>query len=162
MVIVLIGPMGSGKTTIGRILAERLGWQLFDADDYHPDSNKKKMREGTPLDDDDRKPWLEILRGIIDEHIAEDKNMLLACSALKESYRNILGIDQERIFSVFLKGSRQVLESHINARSHEYMSKDLLQSQLSTLEEPVSGLIVDVSGTPEEAVAVIVDRLVNN
>ncbi len=160
MVIILIGPMGCGKTTIGQLLADRLGWELFDADDYHTKANKHKMSQGIPLNDEDRRPWLESLREIIDEHLGSGNDMLLACSALKESYRQILGIDQKRIFSVFLKGSKQVLESHINSRSHEYMSKELLQSQLDTLEEPKTGLVVDISGTPNEAVKVIVDRLV--
>lgn len=159
MVIVLIGPMGCGKTKIGWTLAEKLGWQFYDGDDFHPESNKRKMAEATPLDDSDRKPWLEILYGIIEEHLSGKKSMILACSALKEKYRRILGIDQKQVCSVFLKGSFSLLQERIGERAHEYMAKDLLHSQLETLEEPKAGLTVDISGSPEQISQVIIDNL---
>lgn len=153
--VVLMGPMGSGKTTIGELLSAELGWKLYDADDYHPVENKKKMADGIPLDDNDRAPWLRILKTIIDDSLAGGQNMILACSALKEKYRDLLGVDQKQVFSLFLKGSRELLMERIEARSHEYMNKDLLTSQLATLEEPDTGFIVDISGTPEQ----VVDRI---
>lgn len=159
MVIVLIGPMGCGKTTIGQVLAKKLRWQFYDADDFHPEANKKKMSEGVPLGDNDRLPWLEILHEVIQNSLAGESSMILACSALKKKYRRILGIDQSQVFSVFLKGSAALLQDRIAGRSHEYMAKDLLQSQLDTLEEPKTGITVDISGTPQQISQVIIDKL---
>ena len=155
--VVLMGPMGSGKTTIGELLSSEIGWKLYDADDYHPIENKKKMADGIPLDDNDRGPWLRILKEIIDDSLSQGQSMILACSALKEQYRKQLGVDQKRVFSLFLRGSRELLSERIEARSHEYMNKDLLVSQLETLEEPETGFIVDISGTPEQ----VIDRIRN-
>ena len=159
MVIVLIGPMGCGKTTVGQILAKKLGWQFYDADDFHPEANKRKMGEGIPLDDSDRLPWLEILHQVIQKHLSDENSMILACSALKKKYRRALGIDQNQVFSVFLKGSFSLLQDRIADRSHEYMKKDLLQSQIETLEEPETGLTVEISGTPEQISQAIIDKL---
>ena len=160
MVIVIIGPMGCGKTTIGQTLATKQGWQFYDADDFHPEANKKKMAEGFPLDDNDREPWLLTLHQIITKHLAEGSDMILACSALKKRYRRMLGIDQQQVFSVFLKGSYSLLEKRIAARSHQFMAKDLLQSQLDTLEEPETGLTVDIAGTPDEICQTIIDNFI--
>jgi carbohydrate kinase (thermoresistant glucokinase family) len=162
MVIVIVGPMGCGKTTIGKNLAAKLDWQFYDADDFHPEANKDKMGQGVPLDDHDRKPWLAILRQIIDKHLADGSSMILACSALKQRYRRTLGIDQQQVFSVFLKGSSSLLEKRIAARSHQFMAKDLLRSQLDTLEEPETGLTVDIAGTPEEVCQKIFDNLISD
>jgi len=155
MIIVLVGPMGCGKTTIGEMLADKTGWDFKDADDFHPPVNIKKMAAGIPLDDEDRAPWLKILRDLILDYQARGENMILACSALKEKYRNALGIDQEQVVSVFLKGSKELLQERIGARDHEYMNRDLLQSQLDTLEIPTGGITVDISGSPQA----VVDRI---
>lgn len=159
MVIVLIGPMGCGKTTIGEILAKKLSWNFFDGDDFHPEENKLKMAEGIPLDDAAREPWLHTLHQIIKNHLSDKKGMILACSALKKKYRAMLGIDQEQVFSVFLKGSFRLLNDRISDRSHEYMSASLLQSQLDTMEEPERGLSIDISETPEQICQTIIDKL---
>lgn len=159
MVIVLVGPMGCGKTTIGYILARQLDWPFYDGDDFHPEANKKKMSTGVALEDSDREPWLKILNGLIQKHLADGRNMILACSALKKKYRDLLGVDQKQVYSVFLKGSPALLQQRIEDRSHEYMSKDLLESQLRTLEVPMTGLTVDISGTPEQTSALIVAAL---
>ena len=159
MIVVLMGPMGCGKTTLGMLLSEKLGWKFYDGDDYHPPANKKKMGAGIPLDDSDREPWLKTLAQLINEHKEEERSMILACSALKKIYRQLLGIDQKTVVSVYLKGSKDVLKNHLAGRSHEYMDDDLLISQLRTLEEPTSGIVVDVSGTPEETAQDIIKKI---
>ena len=158
MVLILMGPMGCGKTTIGKMLAERLGWFFYDADDFHPKKNVKKMRAGVALTDEDRKLWLETLRDNIRRWLKDQQNTILACSALKQAYRDILGVDQNRVRTVYLKGSYRLLRQRIEERQHPYMDKNLLRSQLDTLEEPKEGLCVDISATPEA----IVDTIIKN
>lgn len=159
MIIVLTGPMGCGKTTIGRLLSEKLGWRFADGDDYHPAENIRKMRQGVPLSDADRIPWLHLLREHLMQTNARGENLIMACSALKRQYRKILGIDQRSVLSVYLKGSHELLQQRIEKRTHQYMNKGLLASQLATLEEPQSGLSVDIDATPEEIVNRIISGL---
>lgn len=160
MVIILMGPMGCGKTTIGQVLAQKTGWRFYDADDFHPEVNRQKMANGIPLDDNDRQPWLESLRDFIDDHLSSERNMILACSALKKKYRRLLGINQKDVFSVYLKGSFSLLHERIVARSHDFMDKDLLQSQLDTLEDPETGLIVAISASPDQISETIIDNII--
>ena len=159
MVLILMGPMGSGKTAIGKLLAERLGWPFYDADDYHPKENVEKMRTGIALTDEDRRLWLEKLRDIIQRWLKERQNAILACSALKQAYRDILGVDQVMVKTVYLKGSYSLLRKRIEERQHVYMDKNLLRSQLDALEEPKDGLCVDISETPEAIVSRIIQNL---
>lgn len=159
MVIIIMGPMGCGKTTIGRLLAEKLQWDFEDGDDFHPPGNVKKMHSGVPLDDDDRLPWLTILHDRIVDGLAEKRNFVLACSALKKNYRQKLGIDQVNIFSVYLKGSRELLQERINARTDHYMNSKLLGSQIDTLEEPQNGLTIDIDTSPDGIVDTIITRI---
>ena len=159
MVIVLIGPMGCGKSTVGGVLSVRLGWRFEDGDDFHPEQNKIKMQKGLPLDDDDRLPWLYILRDILKEAKENGDDLILACSALKRRYRRILGIDQQAIHSVYLMGTEELLRQRITSRSHEYMSNSLLSSQLETLEEPETGLTIEIDASPADIVEKIINEL---
>ena len=159
MVLILMGPMGCGKTTIGRILAERLGWPFYDGDDFHPNENVEKMRVGIALTDEDRKIWLEILRAKIQRWLKHGQNTILACSALKQTYRDSLGVNQGTVRTVYLKGSYELLCKRIEERRHPYMDKSLLRSQLETLEEPKDGLRVDISASPETIVDTIIHQL---
>ncbi|PIE69711.1 MAG: gluconate kinase [Deltaproteobacteria bacterium] len=154
-----MGPMGCGKSTIGRLLAKELNWIFEDGDDYHPAANIEKMRGGTPLDDEDRAGWLDILADRIASRLRSRENLVLACSALKQQYRNRLGIDQQQVVSIYLKGSRALLLERIVARKHQYMNNSLLQSQLDSMEEPQDGVTVDIRPAPQAIVAEIIMHL---
>ena len=159
MVLVLMGPMGCGKTAIGKMLAKKLGWPFHDADDFHPKENVEKMRAGIALTDEDRKLWLEKLRAHIQRWLKHGQNTILACSALKQAYRNILGVNQNTMRAVYLKGSYSLLRKRIEGRQHPYMDKNLLRSQCDTLEEPKDGIVVDISAAPETIVEAITKNL---
>ena len=151
MIIVLMGVSGAGKTTIGRMLADALGWDFRDADDLHSEANKRKVASGIALTDVDRAPWLDAIRDQIASTLARNAGLVLACSALKQSYRHRIMVDPVREKFVYLKGGRELIASRI-AHRHHFMSKDLLASQFDTLEEPSDAIVVDVSGTPESIV----------
>jgi carbohydrate kinase (thermoresistant glucokinase family) len=159
MVLILMGPMGCGKTTIGKMLAAKLGWSFHDGDNFHPERNVEKMRAGIALTDEDRKAWLNKLHANIQRWLREKQNSILACSALKQAYRDMLGVDQNTVRTVYLKGSYELLRKRIEERQHPYMDKNLLRNQLDTLEEPKDGLTVDISATPETIVSIIINRL---
>ncbi len=148
-VIVLMGVTGCGKSTVGQLLAERLGWIYCDADDYHPAANVEKMAQGIPLDDEDRWPWLRGLADQIGAWLATGTGAIVACSALKESYRQILVDHRTAVRVVHLKGSRALIAARLAKRVHRYMPASLLESQFQTLEEPGDALVVDIGTTPE-------------
>ena len=160
MIVVLMGVSGSGKTTIGTLLAQRTGTIFADADDYHPQANKDKMRAGIPLNDEDREPWLEILNGLLRGWYQSGESGVLACSALKEKYRQTLesGIPAEAITFVWLDPGKQLLSERLAARHHEYMNPNLLDSQMATLEPPKDALRVAGDRTPDE----VVDRILEH
>jgi len=157
MIVVLMGVSGSGKTTIGGLLAERVGAVFADADDYHPAANKAKMAAGNPLNDDDRQPWLETLNALLRGWFGAGSGGVLACSALKEKYRATLaaGMPEGAVQFVLLDGSKELIAERLAQRQHEYMNPKLLESQLATLEKPSDALTVVNDKAPE----MIVDEI---
>jgi len=154
MIVVLMGVSGSGKTTIGMLLAERTGAVFADADDYHPAANKAKMAAGHPLNDEDRQPWLETLNRLMAAWHSTGKSGVLACSALKQKYRATLqqGMPDGAVRFVWLDGSPELLKERLAARHHEYMNPNLLQSQFDTLEPPADALRIVNDRSPDEVV----------
>ncbi len=149
--LVIMGVSGSGKTTVGQLLASETGGDFLDGDDFHPPENVAKMSTGIPLTDQDRQGWLETLAGLIRN---ADQLTIIACSALKSSYREVLNGAE----FVFLHGSPDLLSERINQREDHYMPPGLLQSQLDTLEVPSGALSLDISKSPEELTKVIRDH----
>jgi gluconokinase len=137
-VILVMGVSGSGKTTVGKLLAEQLGWQFRDADDFHSAANKEKMHAAVPLTDEDRSPWLETLAQNIAGWIRTGENTVLACSALKQSYRATLTKDNKNILVVYLRADYESIAARLAHRANHFMNKDLLKSQFATLEEPMT------------------------
>jgi gluconokinase len=177
MVVIVMGVTGAGKTTIGRLLAGQLGWQFADADDFHPAANVEKMRHGIPLTDDDRRPWLARLRAEIDGWLAANKNVVLACSALKRSYRQQLEAGPEHIATtnaagmkatktnevrfVYLKGIATLIAERLRSRHGHFAGEAILAGQFADLEEPdkADAVTIDISPTPPEIVAQIRTKL---
>jgi gluconokinase len=158
MIIVLMGVTGAGKTTIGRLLAEELSCSFYDADDFHSRSNIEKMRRGEPLTDEDRVAWLESLEQLIRGKLASGSDIVLACSALKASYRSRLLIDPQ-VRLAYLKASRSMIQNRLSGRHGHYMNPSLIESQFAILEEPEQALIVDAGASPEDIVAIIREKL---
>lgn len=158
-VIVLMGVSGSGKTTVGRLLAATLDWDYCDADDYHPASNVAKMAAGIPLSDADRLPWLHRLSGMIDHWVTTGQCVVLGCSALKEHYRRCLGVHRQNVSLVYLQGSRELIERRLAERRHRYMPASLLASQFEALEEPADAVTVSIEPGPNVVVQDIIGRL---
>jgi gluconokinase len=163
MIVVLMGVSGSGKTTIGTLLAERSGVVFADADDYHPVANKQKMASGEPLNDDDRQPWLETLNALMTGWFEAGTGGVLACSALKAKYRTTLtaGMPEGTVDFVLLQGSKEMIAGRLAARSHEYMNPKLLESQFATLEVPTDDEAVKVVNdqAPDEVVSTILSKI---
>jgi gluconokinase len=154
MIVILMGVSGSGKTTIGRLLARDLGWDFYDADDFHPAGNIAKMSRGLALTDDDRLPWLQALRGLILDCIRDGRQAVIACSALKDTYRAALRVTDTVRF-VYLKGSFDQIKQRLIDRHNHFMSGELLASQFSILEEPQDALTIDISLSPDQNVKAI-------
>ena len=147
-----MGPAGSGKTTVGELLASQLGWEFADADSFHSPANIEKMAHGVPLNDSDRIPWLNSIRKTMEQWSDQQRNVVLACSALKKSYRERLQINSG-VKLVYLKGTYDLLRERLLSRKGHYAREQLLASQFADLEEPTDAVTVDVARTPEEIVA---------
>lgn len=152
-IFLLMGVSGCGKTTVGKRLAEQLGCPFVDADDLHPPANKARMSAKIPLTDEDRWPWLQRVREVMDG-TAAGRQCVVACSALKRAYRRLLMEGAEGVRLIYLRGSFDLISERLAARKGHFMPPDLLRSQFATLEEPgpEEGLSVDISGDPESLV----------
>ncbi|MFP4124038.1 gluconokinase [Coleofasciculus sp.] len=161
MIIIVMGVSGSGKSRVGQALAQRLGWQFRDADDFHTQAAKEKMKQAIPLNDQDRQPWLEAMRSAMDQWLIAGKNTVLACSALKSSYRQVLHLQDSRVQFIYLQGSFELIYKRLKHRQNHFMKESLLQSQFETLEEPTptEAIYIDASHSPEVIVQSVIDKL---
>ncbi len=159
MIIILMGPCGSGKTTIGELLSKKLTCNFYDGDDYHAENNISKMKKGIALNDRDRMLWLKNLSLEMEKWKEKHKNTVLACSALKENYRKILGTNQNGVKSVFLTGSYELLEKRLTERSGHYAKANLLKSQLDIQQLTNLDIIIDVSPPPHTIIEIILNKL---
>ena len=161
-VVVVMGVSGSGKTTVARDLAAALHCSFLEGDELHPPANVAKMRGGTPLTDADRRPWLEAIAARIDQWRSRGESGVVTCSALKRAYRDILIGDRKDVTLAYLRGSRSLIESRMNARHGHFMPVTLLDSQFATLEEPGPDerpVIAAIDGTPADIVADLLRQL---
>ncbi len=156
---IVMGVSGCGKSSVGKALAERLGWDFYDADDFHPPENVAKMANGIPLDDSDRAPWLASLHDLISSSLEANKPGVLACSALKERYRQTLLDGNSDVQIVYLKGSYDLIWSRMEKRKDHYMKPHMLKSQFDALEEPTNALIIDVTLTINDIVREVLKRV---
>ncbi|MEK7789651.1 MAG: gluconokinase [Planctomycetota bacterium] len=155
MVVILMGVSGAGKTTIGQCLAKDLGWPFYEGDDFHPQTNIDKMRQGIALNDADRDVWLIALESLISELVYKRQSAVIACSALKCTYRKRLQTDVAMVQFVYLKGNFALIQKRLQERCGHFMNADLLANQFDTLEEPVEVLTIDVAQEPEVIVGLI-------
>lgn len=155
MIVVVMGVSGSGKSTIGEMLATRLDYPFLDADQFHPAANVARMAAGTPLTDEDRWPWLQNLNAML----RQEKTAILACSALKEAYRQALSTGLADCRFVHLRGSIELIRARLKDRQHRYMPASLLDSQFATLEPPAQAIAIDIGQPPGTCVEEILARL---
>jgi gluconokinase len=159
MLVLLMGVTASGKTTVGHLLRDRLGWPFYDGDDFHPPANIEKMRHGIPLTDDDRAPWLAKLHQLMADTEARGESAIIASSALKEAYRRILADGLRDLRIVYLKGDPATLQERLDHRVGHFMPNTMLPSQMAALEEPADALVVNAAQPPNVLVQQILDGL---
>jgi gluconokinase len=159
MVIIVMGVSGSGKTTIGRALADSLHWRFSDADDFHTPVNVQKMKRGIALTDEDREPWLRVIRAAIEQWKRDEPGHVLACSALKENYREILGRNDPDVKFVYLEGGFDLISQRLKERKSHFFNSALLRSQFDALEVPRDALVVDISKEPQEILRTILEAI---
>jgi len=152
--IIVMGVSGSGKTTVGKALADALNATFYDGDDFHPPQNIAKMSRGIPLNDSDRQPWLESLRDLITEHIEHERSIVLACSALKKRYRAILREGNAGLRFIYLEGDFDLIWRRMQTRDEHYMKADMLQSQFNALEAPLDdeAIVINVKSGLREII----------
>jgi gluconokinase len=156
---IVMGVSGCGKTSVGKALADTLGWDFYDADDFHPPANVHKMANGIPLDDTDRAPWLAALHQLIESSLKANRPGVLACSALKERYRLQLLDGNEEVQIIYLKGTYDMIWARMQQRSDHYMKPQMLRSQFEALEEPTRALTIDISTPVNEIVQEILKQM---
>jgi gluconokinase len=156
---IIMGVSGCGKTSVGKSLAEYLKWDFYDADDFHPPENVAKMANGIQLTDSDRAPWLASLHDLISSNLMQNRPGVLACSALKERYRQQLMNGNDGVQLVYLKGSYELIWSRMIARKEHYMKSHMLQSQFETLEEPITALTINISNPIDAIVQKILKHM---
>ena len=159
MVVILMGVSGAGKSAVGELLADRLGWGFYDGDDFHPASNIRKMTAGEPLTDEDRGPWLELIRAQIHRLEVTGTDAIVACSALKETYRQQLLDGSRHTRLVYLRGSRALIEQRLRQRKDHYFDVGLLSSQFETLEEPTNAVVVEIDGDLQSVTSAVAGAL---
>lgn len=155
MIIVVMGVSGAGKSTLGKALAVQLAWDFIEGDDYHPSANIEKMRSGHPLNDEDRKPWLMHLHRRLEKQVEKGVDAVLACSALKKDYREVLSDGLTALHFVYLCGETGLIRERLKAREQHFMLPELLDSQVAALEPPADAILVPVDFSTEEQVGLV-------
>jgi gluconokinase len=158
MILIIMGVSGCGKSTVGSLVAERLGWSFIEGDEYHPAANVEKMRSGIPLTDADRAGWLSSLASVIDGYSSRGESAVVSCSALKATYRERLRVSPEVRF-VYLRGDYATIEGRMRARTGHFMKAGMLKSQFAILEEPADALTIDIGPAPEDIATCVIARL---
>ena len=157
--MILMGVAGSGKTAVGKGVATRLNWLFLDADAFHPVANIEKMKQGIPLNDEDRKPWLRALRDELKRLLAEGRSAILACSALKESYRQSLSDDASAIIFILLDVDQETIRERLQNRSAHFFPKELMQSQFASLEKPKNAIVIDARKPLDDVIDQVVKAI---
>jgi gluconokinase len=158
MIFIVMGVSGSGKTTVGKTVSSQFGWKFYEGDEYHPAKNMEKMKNGIPLNDKDRLPWLLCLKKIIEEALENKENIIISCSALKEAYRKILKINNDVKF-IYLKGSYDLVKKRMEERGSHFFKPAMLKSQLDDLEEPKDVIEIDISGSKDSVVKDVITKI---